>query len=100
MTILLKVMKMLCHEVVLKQFALKIACHVNSQCEHGQPMEQTRSLFCMCDSGVARCQSQHQCHFWRINLLHWQVSLAAVNQICVFHEAMNGCKNLKIHSKM
>ena len=24
-----------------------------------------------------------------------QVSLAAVNQICVFHEAMDGCKNLK-----
>ena len=29
--------------------------------------------------------------------LHWQVSLAAVNQICVVHEAMKGCKNLKIH---
>ena len=29
--------------------------------------------------------------------LHGQVSLAAVNQICVVHEAMNGCKNLKIH---
>ena len=29
--------------------------------------------------------------------LHRQVSLAAVNQICVIHEAMNGCKNLKIH---
>ena len=23
----------------------------NSQCEHGQPMEQTRDLFCTCDSG-------------------------------------------------
>ena len=29
--------------------------------------------------------------------LHRQVSSAAVNQIYVFHEAMNGCKNLKIH---
>ena len=38
----------------------------NSQCEHGQPMEQTRGLFCMCDSGVAHCQLQHQCHIWRI----------------------------------
>ena len=30
--------------------------------------------------------------------LHGQVSFAAVNQICVIHEAMNGCKkkNLKI----
>ena len=26
----------------------------NSQLEHGQPMEQTRDLFCTCDSGVAR----------------------------------------------
>ena len=31
------------------------------------------------------------------SVLRGQVSLAAVNQICVFHEAMNGCKNLKIH---
>ena len=29
--------------------------------------------------------------------LHGQVSLAAVNQFYVIHEAMNGCKNLKIH---
>ena len=35
----------------------------NSQCEHRQPMEQTRGLFRMCNSGVARCQ----CHFWRMN---------------------------------
>ena len=31
------------------------------------------------------------------SILHRQVRLAAVNQIYVFHEAMNGCKNLKIH---
>ena len=31
------------------------------------------------------------------SVLQGQVSLAAVNQICVIHEAMNGCKNLKIH---
>ena len=29
------------------------------------------------------------------SVLHGQVSLADVNQICVIHEAMNGCKNLK-----
>ena len=75
----------------------------NSQLEHGQPMKPTRGLFCMCDSSVARCQSQHQCHFWLANEfnvrseLHGQVSLSAVNAISVFHEAMNGCKNLKIH---
>ena len=31
------------------------------------------------------------------SVLHGQVSLVAVNQIYVFHEAMNGCKTLKIH---
>ena len=28
------------------------------------------------------------------------MSLAAVNQMCVIHEAMNGCKNLKIHCRI
>ena len=31
------------------------------------------------------------------SVLRGQVSLAAFNQICVIHEAMNGCKNLKVH---
>ena len=31
------------------------------------------------------------------SILHVQVSLAAVNQNYVAHEAMKGCKNLKIH---
>ena len=29
------------------------------------------------------------------SVLHGQVSLTYVNQMCVIHEAMNGCKNLK-----
>ena len=29
------------------------------------------------------------------SVLHWQVSLGAVNRICVFHKAMNGCKKSK-----
>ena len=33
-------------------------------------------------------------------LLHGQVSLAAVNQIYIIHEAMNGCKSLKIHLRL
>ena len=32
----------------------------NSRYEQEQPMEQTRSLFGMCDAGVAHCQSQNQ----------------------------------------
>ena len=31
------------------------------------------------------------------SILHGKVGLAAINQSCVFHEAMNSCKNLKIH---
>ena len=31
------------------------------------------------------------------SILHGQVSLVAVNQFCVIREAMNVCKNLKIH---
>ena len=69
----------------------------NSQREHGQSMEQTRGFLCTCDSGVARFQSQYKYHFCVRRVLHGQVSLEAVNQICVAHEAMNGCKNLKIH---
>ena len=35
-----------------------------------------------------------------LSMLQGQVSLAAVNQICAIHEAMNGCKNLKIHLRL
>ena len=31
-----------------------------------------------------------------LSVLDGQVSLAAVNQICGIHEAMNGCKTVKI----
>ena len=34
------------------------------------------------------------------SVLHGQVSLPAVNQIRVIREAMNGCKNLKIHLRI
>ena len=56
----------------------------NSQLEHGQPLEHTRSLFFTCHSDVARCQSQHQCHFWGMGLMleayykgkcAWQLSI-------------------------
>ena len=33
--------------------------------------------------------------FGFLSVLHGQVSLAAVNQICVIHEAMKGCKKSK-----
>ena len=34
------------------------------------------------------------------SMLQGLVSLAADNQICVIHEAMIGCKNLKVHYRM
>ena len=39
----------------------------NSQREYGQLMEHTRDLLCTWDSGVALCQSQHKCYFWRLS---------------------------------
>ena len=34
------------------------------------------------------------------SVLQGQVSLAAANQVCVVNEAMNGCKNIKIHLRI
>ena len=75
----------------------------NSQCKHGQPMEKTRGLICTCDSGVVRCQSRQQCHFWRMNLYSKRISQASElgsyqsQLMYVIREAKNGFKNLKIH---
>ena len=74
----------------------------NSQLEHGQPMMQTRGLFLhvqlRCGSlSITTQVSLLANEFYVRSVLHGQVSYAAVNQICVIHEAMNGCKNLKIH---
>ena len=49
----------------------------NSQLEHGQPMEQTRGLFCTCDSGKARCRAQHQCHFWQMSSMFKRIARAS-----------------------
>ena len=74
----------------------------NSQLEHGQPMEQTRivlraRLRCGPLSITTPVPLLANEFYVRI-VLHGQVSLAAaVNQMCVIHETMNSCKNLKIH---
>ena len=74
----------------------------NSQLEHRQPMEQTRDLFCTCDSGVSITTpvSLLANEFDVRSVLHVQMSLAVVNQICVIQEAINGCNNLKIHLRI
>ena len=61
----------------------------NSQCEHGQLMEQTIDLFCTCYSGVARCLSQHQCHFWRMHSM-----FAAIARTC----ELGSCQSNLCHS--
>ena len=70
----------------------------NSQHEHGQPIVANKRLLFAC---VTRCGSVPIAtpvsllanEFEVRSILHWQVSLAVVNQICVIHEAMNDCKN-------
>ena len=74
----------------------------NSQHEHRQLMEQTRSLCFARRNGCGSLSitlpvSLPANEFDVRSVLHGQVSLAAVNQMYVIHEAMNGCKNLKIH---
>ena len=74
----------------------------NSQSEHGQPMEQTSFLVLhvqlRCGSlSITTPVSLLVNEFDVRSILHVKVSLAAVNQMYVIHEAMNGCKNLKIH---
>ena len=73
----------------------------NRQLEHGQPVEQTRGLFCMCRGSLSvRTPVTLLANKLDVrSVLHGQVSLAAVSQICVIHEAMNGCENLKIHQR-
>ena len=67
----------------------------NSQREHGQSIEQTRGLFGMCDSPLG-------CGLLSIAtpVLHMQVSLVAVSQIYVIHEATNSWENLKIQQRL
>ena len=60
-------------------------------------MDQTRGMFCTCDSlSITAPVSLLANEFDVWGVLHGQVSLAAVNQICVIHEAVNDSKNLKI----
>ena len=52
----------------------------------------------MCDSlSITTPVSLLAIEFDVRSVLHGQVSMAAVNQIFVIHEAMNGYKNLQIH---
>ena len=67
-----------------------------SHLEQGQPMEQTRDLLCTCDSGslsITTPVSLLVNEFDVQSVLQGQVSLAAVNQICVIHEAIFFQKN-------
>ena len=63
-----------------------------SQLKHGQPMEKTSGSL-----SITTPVSLLVNEFDDRSVLHGQVSLAAVNQICVIDEAMNDCKNLRIY---
>ena len=59
----------------------------NSQLEHGQPMKQTRACFSLTTQVLLAVNHNTSVTSGECR----QVSLAAVNQIYVVHEAMNGC---------
>ena len=60
-------------------------------------MEQTKGLFRCGSLSITTPVSLLANEFDVRSVLHGQVSMTAVNQINVFHEAMNDYKNLKIH---
>ena len=72
----------------------------NSQFEHRRPMELTRGLFCSGSLSIMTRVSLLANEYDVLSVLHGQVSVATDNQICVIHEAMNGCKTLKIHLRI
>ena len=67
-------------------------------------MGQTRGLFCSATHvwlTVMTPPVSLLAHEFDVrSMLHRQVSLAAANQICVIHEAMNDCENLMIHQRL
>ena len=74
----------------------------NSQCEHELPNEAYKRLVLhvrnRCGSLSITTQVSLLTNEFDVrSVLHEQVSLAIVNQMYVVREAMNGCKNLKIH---
>ena len=74
----------------------------NSQFEHGQPNGANKMLVLhvrlRCGSlSITTPVSLQANEFDVRSVLHGQVSLTAVNQICVIHNVMNDFKNLKIH---
>ena len=68
----------------------------NNQREYGQPMEQTRLVLHVRlgfgSLSITTPVSLLANEFDDRSILHGQVRLAAVIQICVIHEAMNGSK--------
>ena len=73
----------------------------NSQHKHRPAMEQTTGLFaCATRCGTLSITTPVSLLANELivrSVLHRQVSLAAVNHTYVIHEAMNVCKNLKVH---
>ena len=69
----------------------------NSELEHRQPRLDLHTRL-MCGSlSITKPVSLLANAFDVQSVLHGHVSLAADNQICVIHGAMNGYKNQKIH---
>ena len=68
-----------------------------TECEHGQPTLVLHVRLRCGSLSITTPVSLLANEFDIRSVLHGQVSLTAVNQICVIDEAMNGCENLKIH---
>ena len=69
----------------------------NSQLKHGQPRLVLHVQLAVDLLSIHTPVSLLATEFDVRSVLHVQMRLAVVYQICVMHEAMNGCKDRKIH---
>ena len=75
----------------------------NNQCEHDSQWSKEACFACATQVWLAVNHNTSVTSGNEFDVrseLHGQVSLAAVNQIYVGHETMNGCKILKIHLRL
>ena len=57
------------HEIIYNLGNETVCWSVDRKSGTASVNKDSRVLFCICNSGVTRCQPKHQCHFWRINLI-------------------------------
>ena len=68
---------------------------------HSEPANKCQNVQIRCGSlSITVPVSLMANEFYVQSIKHWQGSLVAINQSYIFNKTMNGCKDLKIHSRL